>query len=385
MRYVSVAFRFNKGATGGPGGVNYMVGQCARSRGAKSLRCYFRPELPKIINKVLNYANRHALRFTGIPIAEYLFNFVFILTIVALKRKASYIIHDPVSSCIASLLRIRFSQVYHHQGSLYDEHLSFGGAPSLRLRKLYTWLEKSGFNRARYICFPSKGAVEAYFTTSSLNRSDYGHKIRVIHNTINEAVELSPEEYVYKKHELDSGQILFLTVSSLSIAKGIDRCPLLFYYLKQRKFRFKWILIGNGILKNEIYKQVERYSLEDCFIYIREFMPNTEVRRLMSIARFYVMFHRHSICDMAILEAMSVGCIPVLSRVEGNLEFNVKNNVIFFDGDYQDCVDRILETNFERLASLNSKVYRTYFNNEVFFNNYMRLFEDTARGGVFQR
>ena len=51
-----------------------------------------------------------------------------------------------------------------------------------------------------------------------------------------------------------------------------------------------------------------------------------------------MMLHRTSIFDLATLEAMNEGCLVVLSRTGGNIEYNVCGNILFQDEDWMPAV-----------------------------------------------
>ena len=82
-----------------------------------------------------------------------------------------------------------------------------------------------------------------------------------------------------------------------------------------------WILCGSkGEARQKILDEVKKYGLEDGFIHIDFKMPQAELSFFYGLADYYIMHHRISIFDLATLEAMSFGLIPVLSPVGGNLE-----------------------------------------------------------------
>lgn len=84
------------------------------------------------------------------------------------------------------------------------------------------------------------------------------------------------------------------------------------------------------------------------------------------------MLHRKSIFDLATLEAMKAGCALILSRLEGNLEFNVCNNVLFADTDK--AYINLDEIN--KLKELNKIAFNKFFSNKNFKEEYEAVIQD---------
>lgn len=84
------------------------------------------------------------------------------------------------------------------------------------------------------------------------------------------------------------------------------------------------------------------------------------------------MLHRKSIFDLATLEAMKAGCALLLSPLEGNLEFNVCDNVLFAN-ETPLVID---PKKIEELKEKNKLAYQNFFSNEKFRREYEKVVND---------
>jgi glycosyltransferase involved in cell wall biosynthesis len=117
----------------------------------------------------------------------------------------------------------------------------------------------------------------------------------------------------------------------------------------------------------------------DCHWFKKRFDNQDNIFALFQRADFYILMHRISVFDLAILQAMAYGCIPVLSDVEGNREFCGFDNGILIDADNID--ERALRDQFGRFredggrfmrtqSERNKRVVREVFNNRNFLAGY---------------
>jgi 1,2-diacylglycerol 3-alpha-glucosyltransferase len=105
------------------------------------------------------------------------------------------------------------------------------------------------------------------------------------------------------------------------------------------------IIIGKGPLKDEIFKKINNYGIEDKVIYI-ESITNKDIHQYFKLSDFFVNFNDKEIFGMSILEAMYQGCVVIAKRAPGP-------SYIIEDGVSGYLVDNIYEMN-ERIFKFNS-------------------------------
>ena len=265
--------------------------------------------------------------------------------------------------------------------SMYNEHLSFGGSRKPQLETLYSKIETFVIEKAELIIFPSFGALNAFGNTSQISRTIKNTllgKCHVAYNTIDESILLKrPDNHKEIDHIIKNKKV-FLTVSSLTQAKGVDL--IVEKLLKINRFRDDsvWILCGAGYLKDRIYTQVRRSKIEKNFIHIEERIDQNELKFFYEKADFYIMMHRHSIFDLATLEAMFNSTVPILSRVGGNLEVEKNNNIVF--EEQIDMIGRLTKNEINKMKEANQRVYTNFFSNFDFLNRYRIIISATEFG-----
>lgn len=102
-----------------------------------------------------------------------------------------------------------------------------------------------------------------------------------------------------------------------------------------------------------------------------EQLSHDEVMGVHRISDVYIMLHRLSIFDFATLEAMSQKSAIVLSNVGGNKDFNVNNNVILVDDDYDEAAKQIVNLDLKKTQELNYEIYLKYFSYDMFRSQYL--------------
>ncbi|WP_284294780.1 glycosyltransferase family 29 protein [Luteimicrobium album] len=108
-----------------------------------------------------------------------------------------------------------------------------------------------------------------------------------------------------------------------------------------------------------------------------ERMEHDKLLALLDYADYYVMLHRSSIFDLAMLEAMRAGKPLVLSPVGGNLEVDLDGNVLFVDEGTLDDACRVIESR-DRVAwgERNRKVFEDHFSLEHFAERYRAMLDE---------
>ncbi|MDM1272371.1 glycosyltransferase [Acinetobacter indicus] len=287
------------------------------------------------------------------------------------EKNSAYITHDYGTAFGLALLNKRFVYISHLQGPRLEEKTNFGDYLPFFNKRIIYFCEKYVFKKAFYVCFPSEGAKKQYFLSKYASVTEDEVRLGpVLHNTLYvEPIPKSISDIPIKKDVLT-----FYTVGTLTFAKGVDRIPLFFdIYLNQYEGKVRWILIGDGVMKNEIldkvnmlvnkYKNFEFMHIEKC--------NYEEVAYISSISNIYILLHRISIFDLSTLEAMKRAKCVILSKVGGNLDFNVCDNIFFYE-EYSSLFD----IDIVKLGENNKRAYEKYFSNENFIYKYTKLIDD---------
>lgn len=109
-KVVFCTLRNNKGATGGPGGVLFMLKEYINSPQDELLQIQYRfNTISKNLKGCAYYLNR-----------------LFFILRVIFEKNVYYIAHDIDSAYLLSRLHKKYSLVYHQQGPLVQELKNFG-------------------------------------------------------------------------------------------------------------------------------------------------------------------------------------------------------------------------------------------------------------------
>ncbi len=259
------------------------------------------------------------------------------------------------------------------QGSKVEEKISFNEFLTALDKKIVQFCERYVLTRASFVCFPSVGAKNYYFSSPYRAAEEWEVKIGpTLHNTLYVAPEPTPVAEVIERPDCVS----FLSVGALTGAKGIDIIPSFIEgYLNKSDNKVRWIVVGKGSGKRILQENIDRLmKIYDNFegIIIEE-CPYSTVQYLMGISDIYIMLHRVSVFDLATLEAMRVGKCVLLSFTGGNVDFNVKNNIVFYKEDISVFTEEFMRADIDKLKQLNRAAYHEYFSPKCFIDAYIGL------------
>ena len=270
--------------------------------------------------------------------------------------------------------------VYHMQGGIYNEWCDTWGRKSGVLHAYYNKILKGLFRSMKYICFPSKGALEALTDNEpeickELNRD----KIKYLYNGVScEDQNINP---VWLEPYMEYKGIVFATVAALNSAKAVERIPKVLGKLKDKGYEFKWFLVGDGVKSDEVSSAIDSYDIKSNTIWIRNRIRHEEVLSLFKRSDFYIILHKYSIFDLSTLEAMHYGCIPVLSYIGGNKEVIIDENGLFIDEESGiEDLERLIKTSRKELKEKNIRIQEMFFSEEAFINKYHQLCMYIASG-----
>lgn len=355
-KIVFCTLRDNKGATGGPAGVLYLQ-KSVLGDSISGCHCeyWFNTFVSNnIFKKILN-------------------KFCFLFKCLY-KNDTYFFTHDITSGWFLSLLRKRYSLVYHSQGPSIEESMNLGKKYGKLSGCFLRYRERMAFTHANTLHFPSMGAAEMYFDSkyAACSREEV-NLCKPLYNIIPQAIVQKPKDFPLDK---DENILTFFSLGTLTIAKGQDQTvEFIAEFVKYYKKPIRYIFVGKGPLKKMLIKRLDEIKsgypfFTYCFF---DALPHDTVMYLHQISDVYIMLHRISIFDFATLEAMSQGSAVVLSRIGGNPEFNRNDNVVFAEDALKD-MKKFAETDFLALKKKNEDVFRRDFSEEAFRKQYEIFF-----------
>lgn len=268
--------------------------------------------------------------------------------------------------------------ILHCQGSYYNEWQAFTG----RHFKPLHWYYKKRFEeivaRLRYLGFPAKGAEESFIESDPELARTIAKVDRIyLYNGI-DIPEIQKESSIEWIEQLSSySGYVFATVATLNEAKGVERIPEYLGALKRAGYAYKWILIGQGVKKDQVQSAITQADIEDNTIWIQDFVDHDEILRLLSMTDFYILFHRCSVFDLSTLEAMHYGAIPVLTPVGGNKDVLQDGNGLFVSDfcDVSSLITLLQSGVLPTLQAQNRAIQQEKYNDYAFLRRYAHLCE----------
>ena len=270
--------------------------------------------------------------------------------------------------------------VYHQQGSMYNEWISFNGKES-RVYRFYLYkLMSKTIKAIKSISFPSRGAKECLLDTEpSLDNDLSNAKENIFYN----GVKIDDKK---RKNDLpdilkpikDLNKTKFVTVSALNEAKAIQNIPQYLSRIKSDGYDFVWVLVGNGIKAHEVKEEIDKYGISPDVVWIKEPLPHDQIMSLFRITDFYIILQKYSIFDYATLEAMSCGNIPFLSPVCGNLEIITNQNGVFLSElpDVIQVEEIVKSKTTESYKDLNVEIQKAQFSDFTCLKRYADWIKD---------
>jgi glycosyltransferase involved in cell wall biosynthesis len=285
----------------------------------------------------------------------------------AKDKSGVFITHEIFSAYALALLKKKYVLVLHSQGSKVHEMTALGEKTTAVTRYIINKCEEMALKGAYKVYFPSLGARLSFLKDTNYKGNNISEM--PLYNTVYAHPEFVPHETLIR----DDNYITLISIGTMTESKGQDQS---LKYVKKLASssdkKIRWLCVGKGPLKNKVVSEandaMEQYSNLD--IIFLEKVPYPTVKYLLSISDIYLMLHRVSIFDLATLEAMETGLMLILSRIGGNLEFNVCNNVKYDDENFNLDANEI-----EKYKQLSLEAFKT-FNNESFKKIYHKVFDD---------
>lgn len=259
--------------------------------------------------------------------------------------------------------------IHHLNWNLYNQTKSFHNIEkSFLLKKICNYIENKVFSKSKIIWFPSKWAYEQYPNKGLLKWK----RVEIFYNWI-DVQEINN----IKKNNLKN-KIEFISVNTAIEWTWLDRIPLFLKQLKDNNIEFHWTFIWTWILTKKIISEIKKYKLEKYSTLILEKIEHQLVLEKMKKSNFYLWFHRISVFDFSILEAMSQWCIPILTKVWWNKDFIEENNwLLIKENKIYDCWKLFIEyfntINYWNISNNNISIVKNKFNTKKFFEKYKKI------------
>lgn len=383
-RIYSCAYRIYdeaSGATGGPGGMLHMQEKIVGTRLKGIVIEYIYREKDYLVPDVIWYRmSNFGMRVRNVLAgAGYLATHKAVNSSIEFGDNPLLICHDLGCAYGAYLLGVNYVLIYHQQGSILNEMRSANEAISDDDEYVIKEIENLVMHNAVHVYFPSIGAKQIFMETSPnlWNETTERFSSIPLYNTIEEMTieEMIPEFDISKLGIANRNDVeVFLSVSDYIEDKGLDRIPsFLKEYQKKSKKAIIWIVAGN-VHNQKLFGKIK----EDCALFginnvlYEKRIPHNELLSLMNECDYYIMLHRKSIFDLAILEAMQFGKKIILSDCLTSREFNVQNNIVLLQNNEKQTVDEIISRNQEEWKEQNFLAFRSHFSNSVFNIRYAR-------------
>ena len=160
-------------------------------------------------------------------------------------------------------------------------------------------------------------------------RERFTHRADRIHRIYN---GLDLEEF--GRADFSSTPPLIIAVGRLIPKKGFDDLTRACALLAERGKSFLCEIIGEGLLNNELHRQIDELHLQDCIV-LAGAKPQTQVRRRLTAANVFVL---PSVIDpdggmdnlpTVIMEAMATGLPVVSTNISGIPEMVIENETGF--------------------------------------------------------
>ena len=293
-----------------------------------------------------------------------------------------FICHDVGVAYGAYLRGCKYVLVYHQQGALVFERKSNGDILTSQDIELANKIEDLVFSNAEKVYFPSHGAEYSFLETTEMDVSKINISEEPLYNTIPEKPKMDINGLI---SEINLPPIdrkttdVFLSIGDYSQSKGLDRIPAFIEeYCRKSGRKAIWIAFGKKLSAGIYEKLISERGSWSFESYLHgERIKHDTILALMDFTDYYIMAHRHSIFDLATLEAMRASAAVILSDIPGNTDFNKEDNIILVDFDnVLPAVKRLCKYDKKELGQKNASVFNNYFSKKCYYERYAKLFDE---------
>jgi glycosyltransferase involved in cell wall biosynthesis len=162
----------------------------------------------------------------------------------------------------------------------------------------------------------------------------------------------------------DKDENLMFSNRSLSSNYNIEQVIRFFKCLKVKKKAIKLIIANDGPERNRLEGLVKDLELEES-IRFQGFLDEKEQNEYYRKSLLYISIPQSDSTSVSLLEAMSYGCIPIVSDIPANREWILRNINGFYYGDDMDNIAELIK-NKSSIFDMNRNIIR---NNAIWQKN----------------
>ncbi len=150
--------------------------------------------------------------------------------------------------------------------------------------------------------------------------------------------------------------LLFFSNRMLKSNYNIDRIVDFFHKIYQKDKKARLIIANDGYLRENILKKIADLGLDDAVDYVG-FLSKEKQNEIYAKSSFYISIPDSDATSVSLLEAMSFGCIPIVSNIPSNREWVWDGyNGVYFDGEVEKVFE--LQTRIDTLSEINRQIIR---------------------------
>lgn len=236
----------------------------------------------------------------------------------------------------------------------------------------YKEYEYIAFNRADYIIFPCKEAIEPYIKDKRMKEILENKKIKYLLTGTEKKSEISDENYFNQKLNIPKGAFVVNYVGRHNEIKGYD---ILKEFAKKILEKYKNVYFVIAGKEGPIEKLVHERWIECGW--------TTEGAKIMKNSDLFILPNRETYFDLIFLEALSLNCNILCSNTGGNKYFKKyeSDKIIYFEKEnITDMVNKFeyFYKNLKNIKSqnINREIFLKDFTVEKFGENYLKLMEE---------
>ena len=138
---------------------------------------------------------------------------------------------------------------------------------------------------------------------------------------------------------------------------------------------WKLIIAGNGELTDELTEVAAKILPKDSYEFVG-FIDKTQNYDYYKKAKIWISYPESDGTAVSLLEAMSFGCIPVLSNLPANAEWvNESNGVVVKDNDLLQGINTAAQMNAQDIWMLNAKIIEERASKKGIRELYLNLYK----------
>jgi len=206
----------------------------------------------------------------------------------------------------------------------------------------------------------------------------------------------TPESYINRVYDNNSKINIVYTGRIVQKQKRVADLTKIVNLLVNRNVDFQLTIVGDGKFKTQLEEMMKEY-VEMGFVIFTGELKNAEVLNILDDQDIFILTSDYEGLPISLLEAMSRGCIPIVSDLKSGIPQLIVNNENGFRapvGNIEKYFEYIkyLKDNIELRKKMSFNAYETILNNEynskTMVENYIKIFNesiDEVNTGDFRR